>query len=1062
MRMFSGNCLLQTVCLDRNFRVQTFIMVCPSLHGARKFGTETLRPVCGIGTRALCGVCQPFVVLCLSCIIILLSGCGGGSGSTSTTPTPTGSFTLMLNPTSVDLLAGLSATVSVEVTSENGFYGPVTVSASGLPAGVTVSSVSAVPGNPGQVTIKAASTVTPGDSKITLNGAYGAITGSATLSLTLTQTATPVQRPFTTVGGGLVSGFYDETRQLLFATNPFLNEVDVLSGQNLAVTARVSVPQPLGIDQMADGKTLVVGTLTQGIATIDEDTLAVTQHLAPNFSDLGGEAISTTFLIVPVAMANGKVLLIGQDVGILLDYYYGGNYLIVWDSNSDTFSMSQNFSLNGTQTIFDIKRSADHRWAIFGGELDDLYLYSSDSDSFIDSQTPVQGAAPFGVRDVALNPNATQFSVASASSISFYDMAFKTVGTLDLGVSSGFVFQPTGLQYSADGSKVYWELYGANRGGGSVVDVVDTSTFKDLGNVTTAFAQLQFEPQLLWVDSQQRAFESSQGGVGIFDCTNLRVGSPTAPGTLPSPTSIPLNNTASISFAYWSGSPPPTGSVVTFGGKLAAIQSTNPLTVEAPASSVAGPVDVVVTLPDGETEVEPQEFSYGLDVVAATSNLVPPTGNPSMGLFGFGLLNDNGSPSVGPTSVTIGGVPAVNSPVGVVGASTIEAVAVQIPNGKPGPVDIVVTGSNGTGTLKGALTYIPSATIVSGASFVQLLYDTGRNWLYALSATEVDVLNPTTLQWQSPLLPSSGKGYVSIALTPDGSSLLILDSSANTLTVVNPDSPTQESVTSLPSQFSPPTKVVATNTGKAFIATGQLPIEFDLATLTPTLRNDLSLFSWNTFAATPDGSQLVIAQLGVTSGEVGEWNSSSDSFSSQLFQASQGGGFWSDLAVRSNGSVFAALTTGLSGAGVFAGFFDPQLHYLNTNVYPDLAQPDALPSVGAIFSPSGQTLVVPIQDSIEFFNVSTGKLTGRLLTPQFLPLLAPPATQVTGAIALDPTATIVYAVCSAGVQVLTLPESVDQLTPPTWPFILSGKHSGNSKRTGKGQIQWTVGPRPIR
>ncbi len=59
---------------------------------------------------------------------------------------------------------------------------------------------------------------------------------------------------------------------------------------------------------MPDSKTLVVGTVTQGFYTIDEDTLSVTQHLAPNLS----EQSTTMLLLVPVAMANGRVLFPGQ------------------------------------------------------------------------------------------------------------------------------------------------------------------------------------------------------------------------------------------------------------------------------------------------------------------------------------------------------------------------------------------------------------------------------------------------------------------------------------------------------------------------------------------------------------------------------------------------------------------------------------------------------------------------------------------------------------------------------------------------------------------------------
>lgn len=584
----------------------------------------------------------------VTCLLgmMFLSGCGGGSsGSSGSSSTPTGSFALSVNPASVSLVGGMKTSVEVQVTGQDGFSGLVSLTVTGLPNGVTVSpaSVSVSAGNSGQVALTAAASVTSGNSQITINGAAGSLTSKATLALTLTTAAIPVARPFSTVGGGLVRGFYDETRKLLFASNPSLNEVDVLSGQNLTVTARVSVPQPFGIDQMVDGKTLVVGTLTQGIYTVDEDTLIVTPHLAPNITTTGGPAgLSTTVLHVPVAMANGKVLLLGLDEGVNLDYIYGGQYIVEWDSNTGVFSLFT-YSFG---PFFNLKRSSDHKWAIFGGEAQQLYLYNSDSDSFTSSSAPV-AAAPYGVRDVAANPNGTQFAVVSAYSVSFYDSAFNALGTFNFGDTGGFVFQEYGMQYSADGSKLYWELFG-DTGGGSVVDAIDSARFLDLGNVTTAFDQLQFTPELLWVDSAQRAFEASEGGIGIFDCTVLRKGLPTANGTLPDPKSIPLNSATPVSFSFSTSDALPLGSVVTFGGQLAAAVSVDPLVAQAPPSSVAGPVDLVITQPDGETEVEPQEFSYGLDVAAATATMAPPTGNPVMALFGFGILNSDSDPPTAP------------------------------------------------------------------------------------------------------------------------------------------------------------------------------------------------------------------------------------------------------------------------------------------------------------------------------------------------------------------------------------------------------------------------------
>ena len=54
----------------------------------------------------------------------------------------------------------------------------------------------------------------------------------------------PVAVPFTTTDGATIKAFYDESRQLLFATNLGLNEVDVLSGSNLTLQERIPIASP--------------------------------------------------------------------------------------------------------------------------------------------------------------------------------------------------------------------------------------------------------------------------------------------------------------------------------------------------------------------------------------------------------------------------------------------------------------------------------------------------------------------------------------------------------------------------------------------------------------------------------------------------------------------------------------------------------------------------------------------------------------------------------------------------------------------------------------------------
>jgi len=916
--------------------------------------------------------------------------------------------------------------LQIRAIAQNGFSGSVTITATGLPLGVTVSPATLVlsVGSTGTLFFSAVSTATAGSSQVSIAGVSGSQQAGATLALDVIQMATPIAMPFITLGGGVLKAFYDESRQLLFAGNLYLNEIDVLSGNDLSLQARIPIAQPFGIDQMSDGNTLVVGTMTQGFYTIDESTLAVTRYLATNFSQAG----STTVLPTPVAMANGKVLFIGKDINEDTDdvFITSGQYIIEWDSTTGDFSPTMYFP-DATWPVSDLKRSADHNWAVFPA--DQLYIYSSATDSFVSSVNPVN-AAPNGVRNVAANPNGTQFAVVSGSSVSFYDGAFNPLGTAN--TTTGIFPYQWNAQYSADGTLLYWELSGTEAEG-SVVDVLSTTTFTEIGDVTSDYGSQPQYPYLLWVDSTQQAFLGAVGGIGLLDCSTLRTGPAAGMGFGgASPFAIPLNQSVTVS--YESGAFA-VGTSITVNGQLAPVESdnpdNNPIVFQVPPSSVAGPVNLVFTQLDGETLIEPQNFSYGVDVAGATSTLVPPIGNPSLGLFGFGMLNG----PLTPPNVTVGGQAVTSVVVNPSYNYVLQELFLRLPNGSPGPANIVATGDNGIGTLKSAVTYIPSASIIPASGLFQLLYDSHRSLLYALQSTEIQVLNPTSLHWQTPLLPG-GKGgiqYVSMTMTPDGSEMLVLDTTADTLTVFNPDNQSQSVVTALPPLTAGVTlqSVAATNTGKAFIGRfNAAPIEFDLTTNTYTVLQGITLAQ---FAATPDGSQMAGVDITDTSGIVATWNSANDSFTLQGFD----GVIWTDLAISSNGNAFAALEGNVVVAGVAAGFFDEGLQFMNATVYPDLAPPDQPFSIGATFSASGLTLLSPLGDSIDFFSTQTATLQNRLLMPELLPT----GNASSGAIALDPNQQTIYAISTSGLTVVTLPSVVDQIAPFRWHHIARPSHA---------------------
>jgi subtilase family serine protease len=126
----------------------------------------------------------------------------GTSGSTTetakvslkVTASASPNFTISASPNSVSVVRGKSGTSKVTTTVSGGFDSAVALTASGQPAGVTVSfspTSIAVPGSgTSTVTMAVASSTGAGIYTITLKGTGGGITHTATVSLTVTAPAT--------------------------------------------------------------------------------------------------------------------------------------------------------------------------------------------------------------------------------------------------------------------------------------------------------------------------------------------------------------------------------------------------------------------------------------------------------------------------------------------------------------------------------------------------------------------------------------------------------------------------------------------------------------------------------------------------------------------------------------------------------------------------------------------------------------------------------------------------------------------------------------------------------
>ena len=125
----------------------------------------------------------------LACLAFLLAaglsigGCGGGSTQ------PSGDFSIAVSPGTVNLAQGAqSSPVTVSVTAVNGFSGSVTVTITGLPAGVTSSPASpftVAAGASTSVTFSATGSATLGPANLNFQGTSGSLNHTASASLTV-------------------------------------------------------------------------------------------------------------------------------------------------------------------------------------------------------------------------------------------------------------------------------------------------------------------------------------------------------------------------------------------------------------------------------------------------------------------------------------------------------------------------------------------------------------------------------------------------------------------------------------------------------------------------------------------------------------------------------------------------------------------------------------------------------------------------------------------------------------------------------------------------------------
>ena len=221
---------------------------------------------------------------------------------------PTGpGFSLSANPSSLTITQGSSGTSTITITPQDGFSGSVTLSASGLPNGVTASFSPNPATATSTLTLTASGTAATGTVTVTIQGTSGSLTNSTTISLTvqaLVQSFTLSASPSSV---GIAKGGSSGTSTITITpVNGFSGSV-TLSNSTLpkGVTAQFS-PNPAtstSILTLTAAKTAKAGTSTITI-TGTSGSLKATTTITLTVSALGSFTLTASPSTLTVEQGN--------------------------------------------------------------------------------------------------------------------------------------------------------------------------------------------------------------------------------------------------------------------------------------------------------------------------------------------------------------------------------------------------------------------------------------------------------------------------------------------------------------------------------------------------------------------------------------------------------------------------------------------------------------------------------------------------------------------------------------------------------------------------------------
>ena len=400
------------------------------------------------------------------------------------TGTPPGFFFQAPSTTEVGVPIGGSGTIryGTIVSGLNDVDYDITPSVSGLPQGTHASFTPAtfVAGQGVTVTLTADrdSPVTQ-NATVTLTGTPAAQVSPASANFLVDVTAPPGSLPnsrtdFTLTSGTPYWAVYDTSHDLIFASNPDWNRVDVISNKTHAIVTSIPIRTPRYLDITQDQTQVWVQTETQSVYAINTTSLKATRYLLPNGVAGAYARPDINSYDKLYALADGTIYL----------YFTGGisgvnGNPVIWNPKTNqlrTLDTSVGYSPFALSA-----RTGDaaHLFG-YGGVTPQIIRYD------VMSQTVTQlGTAPGVI--AAVNQDGSRLIFTNGSTIGLFDQSLNSLGTVP-GVVPGFfpALLNGGVEFSPDGSRIYVNGSLNNMG---VIATVDAASLQVLGTAPSAFVE---------------------------------------------------------------------------------------------------------------------------------------------------------------------------------------------------------------------------------------------------------------------------------------------------------------------------------------------------------------------------------------------------------------------------------------------------------------------------------------------------------------------------------------------------------------------------------------------